>query len=95
MPSLHVALPAAAAFWYGWGERAGRALFAYSALIAVTVMYTGDHYLADIAAGYGLAGCVFFAVRRLGWPLLRTIPVERRNRLRVPLRDRQRPRAAA
>ena len=80
MPSLHVALPAAAAFWYGWGRPAGKALFAYSALIAVTVMYTGDHYLADIAAGYGLAACVFLAVRRLRWPLLRDAGVTKSER---------------
>jgi PAP2 superfamily protein len=96
MPSLHVALPAAAACWYGWRERAGQVLFAYSALIAVTVMYTGDHYIADIAAGYALAGCVLFAVRRLGWPLLRTnsAPAAEPTASPAPALD-QRPRAAA
>lgn len=55
MPSLHVALPAVAGFWYGWRSAWGRLTFAYSALIGLTVVYTGDHYLADVAGGYALA----------------------------------------
>jgi hypothetical protein len=72
MPSLHVALPAAAALWFGLRTGAGKALFAYSLLIAVTVVYSGDHYLADILAGYALACVVRVAVERTGLPLLRT-----------------------
>ena len=70
MPSLHVALPAAAAFWFGIRTRWGRILLGYSLLIALTVMFTGDHYLADIVAGYALAGAMLILVRALRLPLL-------------------------
>jgi len=70
MPSLHVALPAAAALWFGLRNGWGRVLLGYSALIACTVMFTGDHYPADIAAGYALAAVVLLATRALRLPLL-------------------------
>lgn len=69
MPSLHVALPAAAALWYGVRTKFGRAMLAYSLLIAVTVVYSGDHYVADVAAGYALAAVVSAALVMFGVPL--------------------------
>lgn len=70
MPSLHVALPAAAALWYGWRHPYGKLFWGYSALIGLTVVYTGDHYLADIAGGYLLAWAAYALARRSPIPLL-------------------------
>lgn len=72
MPSLHIALPAAASLWYGWRHPFGRALLAYTCLIGVTVIYSGDHYLADVIAGFALAITVHTIVRRLRIPVLPT-----------------------
>jgi hypothetical protein len=87
MPSLHVALPAAAALWFGWRSTWGRALLAYSALIGVTVVYSGDHYVADVLGGYALAVAATLLMRRLGVPLF--LPAERpsqRDEPPLPLR---------
>jgi hypothetical protein len=70
MPSLHVALPAMVALWYGWRSGFGKAMAAYTALIGLTVVYSGDHYVADILGGLALTGVVFLAVRSLKLPLL-------------------------
>jgi hypothetical protein len=69
MPSLHVMLPAMVALWYGLRDPIGKVFLAYSALISVTVVYTGDHYVADIAAGYALAVAMYCAFRWLRLPL--------------------------
>jgi len=70
MPSLHVALPAVAFLWYGWRSGFGKFMLAYTLLIALTVVYSGDHYVADLVAGFALAWTVHAVVRRLGLPLL-------------------------
>jgi hypothetical protein len=70
MPSLHIALPAAAAFWYGWRPWYGKAVWAYTAALAFGIVYAGDHYLADAAAGVLLAYAVHRTVRALRLPLL-------------------------
>lgn len=72
MPSLHVALPAVAFLWYGWRSGFGKAMLAYTALIGLTVVYSGDHYVADIVGGFALAGGVYGIVRWLRLPLLAT-----------------------
>jgi hypothetical protein len=72
MPSLHIALPTAASLWYGWHHGYGRALLAYAALIGLTVVYSGDHYVADVAGGFALAGVVYTGVKWLRVPLLPT-----------------------
>jgi hypothetical protein len=78
MPSLHIAMPAAAALWHGWRSRYGRFLFGYTGLIGVTIVFTGDHYVADIVGGYALAGAVYTFVRWSRLPLLaRNAPHQR------------------
>jgi membrane-associated phospholipid phosphatase len=69
MPSLHVALPAAAALWYGLRTFWGRLVLAYSALIGLVVVYGGDHYAADVAAGYAIAFATYASARRLKLPV--------------------------
>jgi hypothetical protein len=69
MPSLHIALPAAAALWYGLGSLWGRVVLAYSALIGVVVIFSGEHYAADVAAGYAVAAATYVAARRLRLPV--------------------------
>lgn len=83
MPSLHVALIAAAALWYGLGSAMGRIVFAYSALMSLVVVYGGDHYVADVFGGYAVALAVYGVARRLRLPLfvwgspeLHAVPVE-------------------
>jgi membrane-associated phospholipid phosphatase len=74
MPSLHVALPAVVFLWYGWRSGFGKLMLAWTALIAVTVVYTGDHYVADIIAGCALAAAVYGLVRAMRLPLLASQP---------------------
>lgn len=69
MPSLHVALPMAAALWFGWRSAWGKCVFGYTALIAFVVVYTGDHYVADIAGGAALAVASSALVAWLRLPL--------------------------
>ena len=70
MPSLHVALPMAASLWYGWRTRWGKVMLAYACLIWFTVVYSGDHYVADGAGGALLATSVYGLVRLTKLPLL-------------------------
>jgi hypothetical protein len=74
MPSLHIAVPAAAALWYGWSSGWGRMLWGYTGILTVAIVYSGDHYLADAAAGVLVAFAVYQAALLLGLPL-----VERRK----------------
>jgi membrane-associated phospholipid phosphatase len=92
MPSLHVALPAAAALWYGLRSWMGRLALAYSALIGLVVVYGGDHYVADVLAGYAIAAVVFVAARRLHLPVFATEPQGRDGA--VPLHAHRFDRAA-
>ena len=69
MPSLHVALPAAAALWYGLGSTWGRCVLAYSGVIGFVVIFCGEHYLADVAAGYVFALGAYAVARRLRLPV--------------------------
>lgn len=70
MPSLHAAMPLMAALWFPRASLGRRLLLGYTALIAVTVIYTGDHYVADIIAGWALAGAYVTVVRLSRLPLL-------------------------
>jgi hypothetical protein len=74
MPSLHVALPAAAALWYGLRSWMGRLVLSYSALIGLVVVYGGDHYLADVLAGYAVAAATFLGARALRLPVFASEP---------------------
>jgi hypothetical protein len=72
MPSLHIAMPAAAALWWGWNRGYGKVLTGYTCLIAITVVYSGDHYVADVVAGLALAVAVKKLVSLARLPLLPT-----------------------
>ena len=75
MPSLHVALPAAAALWYGLNTFWGKLVLGYAALIGLVVVYSGDHYLADVIAGFAIAAAVYATARALRLPLFAREPV--------------------
>jgi membrane-associated phospholipid phosphatase len=59
MPSLHAgaALLVALFFWPSVDVLRRVALLAYAVAMAVTLVYTGEHYVVDVAAGWGVAGC--------------------------------------
>jgi len=60
-PSLHAATPALFAFFaYQRRQRAWMLFAAQTLVIAITVVYFGEHYVLDIIAGVALA---FFCVR--------------------------------
>jgi membrane-associated phospholipid phosphatase len=63
LPSLHVALPAVLAFWFvreRWNWLA-IAMFAYTALIGLEVVVSGEHYIVDVIAGVGVAAAIYGA----------------------------------
>jgi len=71
MPSLHAgcALLVALFLWQGANTLWRGVLLAYVMLMAVTLVYTGEHYVVDVVAGWLTAGCaiaVGAAVRRHG-----------------------------
>jgi hypothetical protein len=90
MPSLHVAMPAAAALWYGLRTFWGKAVLAYSALIGLVVVYGGDHYAADVIAGYAVALAVYAAARRLHLPIFATDSARLPHAEPTPLPHRRR-----
>jgi membrane-associated phospholipid phosphatase len=71
MPSLHAgaALLVALFLWPSVSARWRVALLAYALAMAMTLVYTGEHYVVDIAAGWVVAGFavgVGAGVRRRG-----------------------------
>ena len=69
MPSLHAAaaLLVALFFWPSVNAFSRVALVAYAMAMAVTLVYTGEHYVVDVAAGWviaGLASALGAVVRR-------------------------------
>jgi hypothetical protein len=60
MPSLHVALPLTLALWLlAHGHRPlGVAMCAYSAIVAFTVVFLGEHYVIDVLGAAALAASV-------------------------------------
>jgi membrane-associated phospholipid phosphatase len=70
MPSLHAgaALLAAAFLWPAVGYWWRTVLLAYVLLMALTLVYTGEHYVVDVVAGWltaGIAVTIGAAVHRL------------------------------
>jgi membrane-associated phospholipid phosphatase len=60
MPSLHVALPLLVSFWF-FRERwklPAVAMLAYAALIAIEVVFSGEHYVVDVAGAVVVAGAI-------------------------------------
>lgn len=67
MPSLHTAFPVACAIVGNrtFGRLVGVLLWAYVAALGLAVVYLGEHYLVDVAAGAVFAAvCVWLAARR-------------------------------
>jgi len=71
MPSLHAAYPMMLAlfFWAGAGPRLRALLVSYVLAMAFALVYSGEHFVSDILAGWLMAGCavavVALARRRL------------------------------
>jgi membrane-associated phospholipid phosphatase len=63
MPSLHAAYPAMLAFFFWRGaHRAVRAgLVLYTLAMAFALVYGGEHFVADILAGWLMAGAAYAA----------------------------------
>lgn len=70
-PSLHVAIPVVQAFWLRrHGMFKASAFYgALGALIAVAVVYTGQHYVVDCLTGVALAYAVDRAAARVEGPV--------------------------
>jgi membrane-associated phospholipid phosphatase len=67
MPSLHAAIPMMLLLFF-WRELQirGRALLAvYAGLMAVTLVYTGEHYVIDVLLGWTYAALTVFGYRAL------------------------------
>jgi membrane-associated phospholipid phosphatase len=66
VPSLHAAYPVLLAlFFWGSGRWVRLGLGAYALAMALTLVYTGEHYVSDILAGWLAAAVVYFGVRAL------------------------------
>jgi membrane-associated phospholipid phosphatase len=64
MPSLHAAYPMMLAlfFWAGAGTRLRALLVSYVLAMAFALVYSGEHFVSDILAGWLLAGGAFAVV---------------------------------
>ncbi len=88
-PSLHVAVPLAFALWFRGLEEASPlrrlapALTVWSFGMAFSVVYTGEHYVADVVAGYAWAALVFVVLSRLGLLHPRQIPAHKASHAAV------------
>ena len=64
VPSLHAAYPMLLAlFFWGAGRWTRLGLIAYVLAMALTLVYTGEHYVSDILTGWAAAAAVFLGVR--------------------------------
>jgi len=70
MPSLHAASAVLLTLflWRRVGVINRVMLATYSVLMALTLVYTGEHYVVDVAAGWATAGIAFF-----GWSTLQRL----------------------
>lgn len=67
MPSLHAAIPMMLLLFF-WPEvgRRGRALLAlYTGLMAITLVYGGEHYVTDVLVGWTYSAACVFGVRHV------------------------------
>jgi membrane-associated phospholipid phosphatase len=77
VPSLHAAIPALLLFFF-WSEvrKRGRVFLAlYTALMGLTLVYSGEHYVFDVLLGWLYALVVVLVLRRPR-PVSRLMPVE-------------------
>lgn len=80
-PSMHVALPMVTALWF-WRERWLRPcaiMLAYTALVALEVVFAGEHYVADVVAAAVVSAAAIFLLT--AWE--RRVHVGWRKRLRA------------
>ena len=60
MPSLHAAYPfMLLLFFWSAGRRVRAALAVYTLAMAYALVYGGEHFVADILAGWALAGVAY------------------------------------
>lgn len=70
MPSLHFATSVIAARLLGeTGRGAGAVGWAYAGTLGVALVYLGEHYVVDLAAGYALTEVVRRGAPRVGGPV--------------------------
>jgi membrane-associated phospholipid phosphatase len=78
LPSLHAAYPMLLLlFFWGAGRWARLGLGAYVLAMGLALVYTGEHYVSDIVAGWLAAGAVVLAVN--------AIRARRRSRRALPV----------
>lgn len=69
MPSLHMGVTFAIfLFARGCNRWLGRALLVYAVAMGFSLVYMGEHYLADVLVGILMATCVYYVVLRLSPP---------------------------
>jgi hypothetical protein len=72
LPSLHIAVPVAYMLWFRGLDAADPlrriwpVLAAWSVGMTWCVVYTGEHYVADVLAGYAWAGLAYFTLSSIG-----------------------------
>jgi len=79
MPSLHMAITFVMVFWaFGHGRSLGIAASCYAGAMAFSLLYLGEHYIADMFAGVVLAFLASLAAAR--WVPLRVSTSKRASR---------------
>src|SRR3954452_21084254 len=69
MPSLHAAYPfMLLLFFWPAGIPARIGLAAYTIAMAFALVYGGEHYVADILAGWAMAGAAYVVIRSARTP---------------------------
>ncbi len=85
IPSLHTAYPVMILLFF-WPTGSGRVralCLAYALAMSLTLVYTGEHYVADVLLGWAYAAGIYVAFGRLSVPW--------RERARRPAREIVRP----
>ena len=78
MPSLHAAYPLMLMLFFWPAGRLVRVLLgAYTLAMAFTLVYGGEHFVADILVGWAMAIGAYALVSR--WPLRRAAPAAPRT----------------
>jgi hypothetical protein len=67
IPSLHTAYPVLIMlfFWRGGGAAVRTLCLGYAIAMSLTLVYTGEHYVADVLLGWGYALAAYLAVDRI------------------------------
>jgi membrane-associated phospholipid phosphatase len=79
MPSLHAATPMLLMlfFWSGLRWRGRAAMISYVAVMAVTLVYTGEHYAVDVLVGWLVAAVAALAGLAVVTGKLSSVPTTR------------------